>query len=81
VKEVITIQGNEELEGVDTKNASYDCKTVIYSGCSSNLPDVYKNSREHMLKNLKSIKNINSLTIWLGLSKNIFKNKGFTDVD
>ena len=75
-EEVIKIQGNEEIEGVDTKNGSYDCTTVIYSGFSSNLPDLYKNFPRTYVKNLKSIKNMNSLTIWLGLSKNIFKNQG-----
>ncbi len=75
-EEVTTIQGNEEIEGVDTKNVSYDCTTVIYSGFLSNLPDLYKNFPRTYVKNLKSIKNINSLTIWLGLSKKIFKNQG-----
>lgn len=75
-EEVIAIHGNEDIEGVDTKNVSYDCNTVIYSGYLSNLPDLYKNFPRTYIKNLKSIKKINSLTIWLGLSKNIFKYQG-----
>ncbi|MCJ7631844.1 FAD-dependent oxidoreductase, partial [Candidatus Bathyarchaeota archaeon] len=75
-EEVIAIHGNEDIEGVDTKNVSYDCSAVIYSGYLSNLPDLYKNFPRTYVKNLKSIKKINSLTIWLGLSKNIFKHKG-----
>jgi phytoene dehydrogenase-like protein len=75
-EEVIAIHGNEDIEGVVTKNISYDCNTVIYSGYLSNLPDLYKNFPRTYIKNLKSIKKINSLTIWLGLSKNIFKYQG-----
>ena len=75
-EEVIAIHGNEDIEGIDTKNVSYDCNTVIYSGYLSNLPNLYKNFPRTYIKNLKSIKKINSLTIWLGLSKNIFKNQG-----
>ena len=75
-EEVIKIHGDEEIEGVDTKNESYDCDTVIYSGPSSYLPALFNNFPKTYVKNLKSIKHVNSLTIWLGLHKKIFDNIG-----
>lgn len=75
-EEVLKIQGNEGIEGVITKEDSYDCNTVIYSGFSTNIPNLIDNLPREYVKNLRSIRKVNSLTIWLGLRENIFKNHG-----
>ncbi len=75
-EEVLKIQGNGGIKEVITKGDSYDCNTVIYSGFASNLPDLIDNLPKVYVKNLRSIRKANSLTIWLGLTKNIFKNQG-----
>ncbi|BDZ67940.1 phytoene desaturase family protein [Methanobacterium ferruginis] len=75
-EEVINIQCNGKIEKVITKENSYDCNTMIYSGFASNLPKLVDNLPTNYVENLLSIKNVNSLTIWLGLTKKIFKNYG-----
>jgi len=75
-EEVLKIQCNERIYGVVTREDSYDCNTIIYSGFASNLPNLIDNLPREYVKNLKSIRKVNSLTIWLGLTKRIFKNHG-----
>jgi phytoene dehydrogenase-like protein len=72
----IQAQGTERIEGVITEEDSYDCNTVIYSGLASNLPDLIDNLPKAYVENLRTIKKVNSLTIWLGLTKNFFNNHG-----
>lgn len=73
---VSKIQSNDGVEGVITKEDSYDCNAVIYSGFASDLPNLVDDLPMEYIKNLESIGNVNSLTIWLGLRKKIFKNNG-----
>ncbi len=75
-EDVLKIQCDERVEKVITKENSYDCSTAIYSGFASDLPDLIDGLPEEYTKNLVAIKKVNSLTIWLGLTKNIFKNYG-----
>ncbi|MCK4734312.1 MAG: NAD(P)/FAD-dependent oxidoreductase, partial [Methanophagales archaeon] len=75
-EEVLEIQDNEGISGVVTKEDSYDCSTVIYSGFASDLPNLIDDLPRKYVKNLKSVRKVNSLTIWLGLDKKIFKNHG-----
>lgn len=75
-EEVLKLQGNEEMEGVITGEDSYDCNTVIYSGFASDMCGLIDDLPGKYAKNLKSIQKVNSLTIWLGLTKRIFKNHG-----
>jgi len=75
-EEVLKLQGNEKIEGVVTREDSYDCNAVIYSGFASDLPNLIDNLPREYVKKLKSISKVNSLTIWLGLTKGIFKNHG-----
>lgn len=75
-EEVLKLQGSEKIEGVITREDSYDCNTVIYSGFASDLPNLIDNLPGEYVKNLKSISKVNSLTIWLGLTKEVFKNHG-----
>ena len=66
----------ERVEGVITSEDSYDCDTVVYSGFSSDLPDLIDGLPAAYTKNLTSIKRVSSLTIWLGLTKKLFNNYG-----
>ena len=70
------IECGERVEGVVTTDDSYDCDTVVYSGFSSDLPHLIDSLPVAYTKNLTSIKRVNSLTIWLGLTKKIFNNYG-----
>ena len=85
-KNKVEIKTNEEvlkfdsrdgkIKGVITKENSYDCNTLIYSGFSSDLPNLINVLPKDYEKNLKNIKRVNSLTLWFGLTKKIFKNYG-----
>ncbi len=73
---VTKIECSERVGRVITKEDSYDCETVVYSGFSSNLPYLVEGLPAAYTQNLMSIKKVKSLTIWLGLTKNIFTNYG-----
>ncbi len=75
-KEVLKLQGSKRIDEVITKDDSYDCNTVIYSGFASDICNLIDDLPENYARNLKSIRKANSLTIWLGLTKHIFKNQG-----
>ncbi|OPY23638.1 MAG: hypothetical protein A4E27_01445 [Methanobacterium sp. PtaU1.Bin242] len=75
-EKVLKIDCNEKVEGVITEENYYECDTVIYSGSASKLPYLVDDLPEEYVKNLVTIKNVNSLTIWLGLTKKLFKNYG-----
>ncbi|MDP1553797.1 MAG: NAD(P)/FAD-dependent oxidoreductase, partial [Methanobacteriaceae archaeon] len=55
---------------------SYNCDNVVYSGFASDLPQLIDDLPYEYAQNLYKIKKVNSLTIWLGLNKKIFSNKG-----
>ncbi len=74
-EEVLKIDFKDKIESVMTSKDIYNCRTVIYSGFTSDLPDLIDLPLEHT-EHLNSIKKINSLTIWLGLTKKIFENQG-----
>jgi all-trans-retinol 13,14-reductase len=73
--EVLKIEYNDKIESVISSQGSYKCNTIIYSGFTSDLPNLIDLPVEHT-EHLNSIKKINSLTIWLGLTKKIFENHG-----
>ena len=75
-EEVLKIRCNGGAEGVITRKDSYDCDTVLYSGFASDLSNLVDDLPREYTKNLKTIKTVNSLTIWLGLTKKVFKNHG-----
>lgn len=76
----IDIDNNKTAKIVITDKCEYGCDAVIYSGPSSKLPDIIKNNKDCMpedyIQNLRNIKTVNSLSIWLGLKKKIFKGYG-----
>lgn len=75
-EEVTKIECDERVERVVTKENVYECDSVIYSGFASDLPNLVDNLPADYAENLLSIEKINSLTIWMGLTKKIFKNYG-----
>jgi len=70
------IECGERVKGVITSEDCFDCDTVVYSGFSSDLPYLIDNLPGEYIQNLTSIKRVNSLSIWLGLTKKIFNNYG-----
>jgi len=75
-EEVVKIQCSGRVERVITNQNSYKCNTVVYSGFASDLPYLIDNLPDDYAQNLNKIKKVNSLTIWLGLNKKIFKDYG-----
>jgi phytoene dehydrogenase-like protein len=73
---VLKMDCSERVQGVVTSEDSYDCDAVIYSGFSSNLPDLIEGLPAAYTQNLATIRRVRSLTIWLGLTKKIFTNYG-----
>jgi phytoene dehydrogenase-like protein len=70
------IECDESVQGVITSDESFDCNTVVYSGFSSDLPYLIDDLPTEYIKNIRSIKRVNSLTIWLGLTRKFFNNYG-----
>ncbi len=75
-EEVTKIECDERVGRVVTKENVYACDSVIYLGFASDLPNLVDNLPADYAENLLSIEKINSLTIWMGLTKKIFKNYG-----
>ena len=76
----IDVDENKTARNVITDKCEYECDAVIYSGFSSKLPNIIKSNKncmpEDYIQNLRNIKKVNSLSIWLGLKKKIFKRYG-----
>lgn len=69
----IDVDDNKTAKSVITDKGEYKCNTIIYSGFSSKLPDIIKSNKncmpEDYIQNLRNIKKVDSLSIWLGLKK------------
>ena len=70
------IESSNGAKQVITAEDSYECETVVYSGFASDLPHLIDGLPAEYTRNLQSIKKVNSITIWLGLTKKIFTNYG-----
>jgi len=70
------IECGEKVEGVITSEDCLECDMVVYSGLSSDLPFLIDGLPAEYIKNMGSIKRVNSLTIWLGLTRKFFNNYG-----
>ena len=58
--------------GVSTKEDSYDAETVVYSGYAKDLPTLIENGLPtDYIENLKQIKQVRALAIWLGLKSRV----------
>lgn len=75
-EKVTEIQCCEKIEQVITRECAYDCDTVVYSGPACSLPNLVDGLPADYARNLVSIKKVNSLTIWLGLTRKHFTNCG-----
>ena len=79
-EKVIEIEDHKTIKIIITDQCEYECDTVIYSGPSSKLPDIIKNNKDYMsedyIQNLRNIKTVKSLCIWLGLKKKLFNGYG-----
>ncbi|MCD6557654.1 MAG: NAD(P)/FAD-dependent oxidoreductase [Candidatus Aenigmarchaeota archaeon] len=77
VTDLQTSDTNEiTIKGVSTEENNYSCDIVVYSGFASDLPNLISGLPEDYARNLMQIKKVNSLTIWLGLTKQFFSNHG-----
>jgi len=57
------------VSGVETDSGSYSSESVVYTGCVRDLPGMAGDALpEDYCKNLKSLKQATSITLWLGLS-------------
>ncbi len=70
------IECSDHVESVVTEQDCYDCETVVYSGFSSDLPNLIVDLPADYIANLTTINRVKSLTIWLGLTKKVFNNYG-----
>ncbi|MCX6694977.1 MAG: NAD(P)/FAD-dependent oxidoreductase [Candidatus Altiarchaeota archaeon] len=83
-KEKVTIKTLEEVKVIEagkkktvaTEKDNYTTDLVVYSGLSRDLPDVIKNLPKDYSEKLRKIKNIRSLSLWLGLKKRVFEFQG-----
>lgn len=65
------------IKTVSTNKDDYTCETVIYSGSPHQLPSIIKNDLPiDYVRNLKNTLRVNSLSVWLGLNKEIFTKRG-----
>ena len=70
-------QNNRIVQGISTDKEEYVCDTLIYSGFSTELPELVQcELPEDYVTNVNSIKQVDSLTIWLGLDKQFFVKQG-----
>ncbi|MBI5680431.1 MAG: NAD(P)/FAD-dependent oxidoreductase [Methanobacterium sp.] len=73
---VMKIECGSKVGRVITKKNSYVGDKVIYSGFASDLPNMVDNLPLEYAQKLATIQKINSLTVWVGLDKKIFKHQG-----
>jgi phytoene dehydrogenase-like protein len=67
----------EEIRGVTTNKGEYSADIVIYSGFATEIPKLIENPLPpSYVENLRTIKNVNSLTVWLGINESVFKDEG-----
>jgi phytoene dehydrogenase-like protein len=70
-------QASHIIKTVSTNKDDYTCETVIYSGSPHQLPSIIKNDLPiDYVRNLKNTLRVNSLSVWLGLNKEIFTKRG-----
>jgi phytoene dehydrogenase-like protein len=70
-EEVEAIEGEDKVESVSTDKDSYDTDLVIYSGYMSQLPDIRKNMPYDFVKQMGTLEQSKSLTLWLGLKNKV----------
>ncbi|MES0326154.1 MAG: FAD-dependent oxidoreductase [Candidatus Bathyarchaeia archaeon] len=65
---------SEKITGVTTDKGQYQADVVIYSGFATDIPKLVSTSLpQRYVENLSKIEKVNSLSIWLGLDEQVFK--------
>ncbi len=67
---------DQGIKRVQTSKGEYSCETIIYSGFSADLPKCVADLPDEYKVSLEKLYTVNSLTVWLGLDKKIFKRRG-----
>ena len=76
MENVENIDVSEKGVTVSTSKDNYKSEFVVYSGFTSELPSLVKNLPKEYSNKISHIRRINSMTVWLGLNKKIFKEQG-----
>jgi all-trans-retinol 13,14-reductase len=67
----------QKASGIKTDRNEYNCDTVIYSGFPNELPEIIKHDLPvEYVQNMRNIEQVKSLTVWLGLEKEVFTEQG-----
>lgn len=67
----------QKVCGIKTDREEYRCDVAIYSGFPDHLPEIIEHDLPiDYVQNIRSIEQVKSLSIWLGLEKEIFKEQG-----
>jgi phytoene dehydrogenase-like protein len=70
-------QAVQKVCGIKTDKNEYKCDTVIYSGFPNELPEIIKHDLPvEYVQNMRNIEQVKSLTVWLGLEKEVFTEQG-----
>jgi all-trans-retinol 13,14-reductase len=65
---------SEKITGVTTDKGQYQADVVIYSGFATDIPKLVSTPlSQRYVENLSKIEKVNSLSIWLGLDEQVFK--------
>ena len=65
---------SEKITGVTTDKGQYQADVVIYSGFATDIPKLVSTPLpQRYVENLSRIEKVNSLSIWLGLDEQVFK--------
>jgi len=65
---------SEKITGVTTNKGEYQADVVIYSGFATDIPRLVSTPLpQRYVENLSKIEKVNSLSIWLGLDEQVFK--------
>ena len=67
---------NPDQKKVETSKGEYGYDTLVYSAFAYDLPKIVEGLSDDYQKSLKKLPKTNALTIWLGLSEQIFKRDG-----
>lgn len=65
---------SEKITGVTTDKGQYEADMLIYSGFATDIPRLVSSPLpQRYVENLGKIEKVNSLSIWLGLDEQVFK--------
>ena len=72
--ETVNGRHSEKITSVTTNKGEYQADVVIYSGFATDIPKLVRTPLpQQYVENLSKIEKVNSLSIWLGLDEQVFK--------